>query len=467
MAGGDAAAPMRWATSTSLAGNGTFDDAQRRRLSQPGNFGNAFLKLSTSAGLRIADYFAGRHGVEVSADSLGSGGVVVLPDLVDGAGRRHLAVGAGKDAHTARRPRCDGQMERRQQRQSLSGWTGAWAAPGPRRRISTASCAGVGDKLKAFSIVNARVVPAPASASARTFGYPGASPSVSASGGSNAIVWAVENSNPAVLHAYDALDLSRELYNSNQAASGRDAFGPGNKFITPIIANGRVYVGTTAGVAVFGLLAGIPSVVGVTPSTGTGSAQTFALRYSDSAGATDLSSAIAWFSASATSAASSSAVLYDRAANAVLLLNDAGSQWTSTALGSAGTLQNSQCTITLGSSTTVVASGNTLTWNLAVTFAPAFGGTKTIYMMATTDEGAATDLQAAGTWTVPGGAVVTALSLTPSSGSGSSGAFTFRAGTRRRHGPRLDVRGSTTGSATSVASAVWFVMTRQPTRSRC
>jgi hypothetical protein len=56
------------------------------------------------------------------------------------------------------------------------------------------------------------------------------------------------------LHAYDARDLSHELYNSNQATAGRDAFGPGNKFITPTIVDGRVYVGTTNGVAVFGSL---------------------------------------------------------------------------------------------------------------------------------------------------------------------------------------------------------------------
>jgi hypothetical protein len=62
----------------------------------------------------------------------------------------------------------------------------------------------------------------------------------------------VENTNPAVLHAYDARDLSRELYNSSQAAAGRDAFGAGNKFITPTIVNGRVYVGTQNGVAAFG-----------------------------------------------------------------------------------------------------------------------------------------------------------------------------------------------------------------------
>ena len=79
-----------------------------------------------------------------------------------------------------------------------------------------------------------------------------ASPAVSANGTSNGIVWAVENSSPAVLHAYDATDLTNELYNSNQAAGGRDKFGAGNKFITPAVADGMVFVGTPNGVAVFG-----------------------------------------------------------------------------------------------------------------------------------------------------------------------------------------------------------------------
>jgi hypothetical protein len=55
------------------------------------------------------------------------------------------------------------------------------------------------------------------------------------------------------LYAYDATNLAHELYNSNQAGS-RDQFGAGNKFITPMIANGKVFVGTQTGVAVFGLL---------------------------------------------------------------------------------------------------------------------------------------------------------------------------------------------------------------------
>jgi hypothetical protein len=57
-----------------------------------------------------------------------------------------------------------------------------------------------------------------------------------------------------VLHAFTAANLATELYNSNQAASGRDQFGNGNKYMTPTIANGQVYVGTPTGLAVFGLL---------------------------------------------------------------------------------------------------------------------------------------------------------------------------------------------------------------------
>jgi len=67
------------------------------------------------------------------------------------------------------------------------------------------------------------------------------------------ILWAVENTSPAVLHAYDATNLATELYNSSQAPSGRDQFA-NNKYITPTIADGEVFVGTPNSVAVFGLL---------------------------------------------------------------------------------------------------------------------------------------------------------------------------------------------------------------------
>jgi outer membrane protein assembly factor BamB len=108
--------------------------------------------------------------------------------------------------------------------------------------------------LRAFTVTAARLSTTASSSTAVSFTYPGTSPAVSANGTSNGIVWAHENTNPAVLHAYDAGNLAHELYNSSQAANGRDEFGAGNKFITPVIADGRVFIGTQSGVAVFGLL---------------------------------------------------------------------------------------------------------------------------------------------------------------------------------------------------------------------
>jgi hypothetical protein len=109
------------------------------------------------------------------------------------------------------------------------------------------------DALKALPVTNALLATTPSSQSPTRFPYPGATPAISANGASNGIVWAAENGPVAALHAYDAANLARELYNSNQAGA-RDQFGPGNKFITPMIANGKVFVGATNGVAVFGLL---------------------------------------------------------------------------------------------------------------------------------------------------------------------------------------------------------------------
>ena len=111
-----------------------------------------------------------------------------------------------------------------------------------------------GGPLKAFSVSNARLSSAPTSQTATQFAYPGTLPVVSANGTSNAIVWAYENSSPAVLHAYSAGNLATELYNSNQAANGRDQFGSGNKFIAPVVASGKVFVASTNSVAIFGLL---------------------------------------------------------------------------------------------------------------------------------------------------------------------------------------------------------------------
>jgi len=111
----------------------------------------------------------------------------------------------------------------------------------------------VGSPILDFQFKDAMLQTTAVAKTTTSFGYPGTTPSISSNGGKNAIVWATANTNPAVLYAYNARTLA-ELYNTNQAANGRDHFGNGNKFITPMIANGKVYVGTQTGVGVFGLL---------------------------------------------------------------------------------------------------------------------------------------------------------------------------------------------------------------------
>ena len=103
-------------------------------------------------------------------------------------------------------------------------------------------------------MTDARLPTAPTSKTAVAFPYPGTFPVVSANGTVNGIVWAYENTTPAVLHAYSAENLATELYNSSQAANHRDQFGTGNKYIAPVVADGKVFVATTNSVAVFGLL---------------------------------------------------------------------------------------------------------------------------------------------------------------------------------------------------------------------
>jgi hypothetical protein len=246
-----------------LTANGVFDTTLNASgFPSQGDYGNSFVKMATTSGaLSVADYFAMYNEVaESGADQdLGSGGIMLLPDLTDSGGTtRHLAVGAGKDGnlYVVNRDSLGkfNPSNNSQIWQELSGALpgGIWSTPawfngsvyyGP-----------VGGPLRAFKVTNAMLAVAPSSQTALSFPYPGTAAAVSANGSANGIVWAHENSAAAVLHAYDAGNLATELYNSAQAPGGRDSIGTGNKFITPTIADGKVFVGTTNGVAVFGVL---------------------------------------------------------------------------------------------------------------------------------------------------------------------------------------------------------------------
>ena len=244
-----------------LDANGTFDTTLNANgFPASGDFGNGFLKVSTTGGtLAVADYFESNNTVNESGDDLdlGSGGALVLPDLTDTSGTvHHLAVGAGKDQniYVVNRDsmgKFNAQNNNAIYQEITGAIGGVWSMPAYFN--NTIYYGAVGDTLKAFPIVNARLAATASFASTNSFAYPGTTPAITASGTANGIVWAVENSSPAVLHAFNATNL-QELYNSSQAANKRDQFGNGNKFITPMVVNGKVYVGTPSSVAVFGLL---------------------------------------------------------------------------------------------------------------------------------------------------------------------------------------------------------------------
>jgi len=243
-----------------LTGNGRFETTlDANGFPNQADYGNSFVKLTASgANLNVADYFTMFNEVaESMADQdLGSGGELLLPDLTDATNTvKHLVVGAGKDGNIYVVDRDNmGKFDSAKNNiwQQVDLGNGVFASPAYfNGRLYYGGTSG---NLVAFTIANARLSTTPASRSGTAFGYPGTSPAISANGTSNAIVWAAENATLAVLHAYDATDLTHELYNSNQATGSRDHFGTGNKFITPLVAGGRVFVGTTNSVGVFGLL---------------------------------------------------------------------------------------------------------------------------------------------------------------------------------------------------------------------
>lgn len=245
-----------------LTANGAFETTlDANGFPNRQDYGNSFLKINAgSSALTVADYFTLSNEVaESNADQdLGSGGALLLPDMQDATGTsRHLVVGAGKDGniYVVNRDsmgKFNASTNAIWQQLSAALPGGIWSTPAYFNGVLYFG--EVGNTLKAFTITSAKLVSKPSSQSAAYFVYPGTAPSISANGVTNGIVWAHENTNPAVLHAYDAANLATELYNSSQAAANRDQFGAGNKYITPVIADGKVFVGTTTGVAVFGLL---------------------------------------------------------------------------------------------------------------------------------------------------------------------------------------------------------------------
>ena len=242
-----------------ILGNGDFDTtAGTNGLPLNGNCGNCFVKVS-SLPLTLLDYFTPWNTVSESDKDydLGSGGPMLLPDVVDSSGNtRHLAIGAGKDVKLYVVDRDNmGKFSASSNNiyQELDTALSGIVFSKPAYFNGTVYYGASSDVVKAFPVPGGKLSATPSSMSPSKFPYPGTTPTISANGTTNGIVWAVWNSPTASLLAFDATNLANTLYISSQTPNSRDDFS-GNKFITPIVANGNVYVGTPNSVAVFGLL---------------------------------------------------------------------------------------------------------------------------------------------------------------------------------------------------------------------
>jgi hypothetical protein len=261
-----------WASGSGLAGdasfntyvatgNGTFD-ADSNGL----DYGDSIIKLAPPAKNRLKpiDYFTpfNQQQLNDTDADLGSGGVLLLPD--QSGPHKHLLLQAGKEGTIYLIDRDNmghfNPNDNSQIVQSLDEVVGGlWSMPAWwNNRVYIG---GTGDymKLYTFDPVAGLLSTSPASQSAKFFGFPGPTPSISANGTTNGIVWALQNegfnNGSTVLRAYDATDLSKELYNTMQNPS-RDDPGPAVKFTVPAIANGKVYVPAVKQVTVYGLLGG-------------------------------------------------------------------------------------------------------------------------------------------------------------------------------------------------------------------
>jgi hypothetical protein len=257
-----------------ITGNGTFDTT-----ANPQDFGDSFLKLTQGSSLTVTDYFTpyNQANLDVTDNDLGSGGAMILPDTVGSTQHPHLVVGCGKEGKVYLvdrdnmghfNPGGDTQII---QTFYLAGTNLTDLVFGlPAFFKDRIYYQGVNLALKAFAISNAAINPTPVSQATDSVTFRGATPSISANGTNDGIAWEMAPSPaPGVisLRAYNADNLAQKIYDSylswKAGAPDKLSFV---KFIVPTIANGKVYVGTTNTLAVFGLRSMIWSI---TQSSGT------------------------------------------------------------------------------------------------------------------------------------------------------------------------------------------------------
>lgn len=242
-------------------GNGTFDAA-----SGGIDYGDSFLKLNRSGGsLHVADYFTPWNQAYLNDNDLdlGSGGLILLPDQAGDA--PHEVIGGGKAGaiYVVKRDAMGGydtaSESNSQIVQEIDDQTGAMLSC-PAYFNGYVYFGGVDSPVTQFQLNDGLLSGTPIhSTSSRTFGFPGTTPAISANGTSNPILWTIESDTfgapfgHATLYAFDANDISIELYDSGQAGA-RDLPGPAVKFTVPTIASGKVLVGGQYSVTEYGLL---------------------------------------------------------------------------------------------------------------------------------------------------------------------------------------------------------------------
>jgi hypothetical protein len=232
-------------------GDGTFD-ASTGGL----DYGDSFLKLSKT--LTVEDYFTPYNQAILFADDLdvGGGAGVILPkqggtypDEIIGADKQGNIYLVDRDAMGGYNSNQNTNIQT--VTGSADGYTNS-----PAYFNGAVYLGGNNDYLSRYTLTNGLLSTTPVSKSPTVL-IQGSTPSISSNGTKNGIVWAIDVGSslkqPCVLHAYNALNLAKELYNSTQAGS-RDQAGDGVSFVTPTIANGRVYVGTANQLDVYGLL---------------------------------------------------------------------------------------------------------------------------------------------------------------------------------------------------------------------
>ncbi len=250
-----------------VTANGTFD-----AFFGGSDYGDSVLKLGWTGGtFGVLDYFT-PYNQEYLGDNdvdLGSGGPLLLPNQ-PGA-HRHEMIAGGKEGTLylidRDNPGKYNGIDDNDIVQSIPGAVAEEINGVSAYWNSSVYLAGDLDYIKQLPLTGGLLSPTPLTQTDIAFrGAGSASISISANGKTNGIVWAIRHTVPA-LFAFDATNLSIELYDSNLALHFRDRLGDVARFTTPAVANGKVFVPGKQALVVYGLFPSL-SVAGGDGQTG-------------------------------------------------------------------------------------------------------------------------------------------------------------------------------------------------------